>query len=795
MTAKTSHLVLVTSANTSSKTPHQSLVTFPNNTSKTPHQVLVTFPNTNTSKNRLQTLVTSPKNTPQEQVRPVPENHKTTKTPTHEKVSSLNNTKTKTPHHENVSSPNNTKTKTPHHENVSSPNNTKTKTPHHENVSPSNNTTTKTPHHENVSSPNNTKTKTPHHENVSPSNNTETKTPHHENASSPNNTETKTPHHENVSSPNNTETKTPHHENVSSPNNTETKTPHHENVSSPNNTETKTPHHENVSSPNNTETKTPHHENASSPNNTETKTPHHENVSSPNNTKTKTPHHENVSSSNNTKTKTPHHENGKAPKVTKIEACYLEQVTCPKNTTIVVLNRDHPYHEGDVLTVMVVARDKEGRPKTYGGDFFRARLVSSARWPHASSAGHVTDHINGTYTVQFPLYWAGGVSIKIQLVHPSEAVKVLERVREVPNKRVFHCSFVDAKTKATNTTQCFSSANSSLLLLSHQQCDFSKPEVNGTWVCEKPDKLPCSAISKCRWDSGKSRAKMLELLSEEEKKLFQKPYLEEELEVDPKEPIHVLEAEVPTPQHLPACTWDKSVALGHWSGKVWTSSVCNVRVFTQNDIRRCLANKTVYMQGDSTIRQWGQRLLTVVPLNHNKTKGYLARLEGDNSQWNISVRYRFHHFPVQGGAWCVFFDFRYVVETLDSILGGPNTIIVLSLWAHFTSEPLELLRSRLYAIRAAIHRLKRRAPGTRVFVRTGTTREHKGGKLEFYLLGSDWLAYQITEVIREMFRADPDVVVLDTWDMSVCQPGKDNVHPDQTMVDSQLNMLLSHICP
>ncbi|XP_019613879.1 PREDICTED: NXPE family member 3-like [Branchiostoma belcheri] len=363
--------------------------------------------------------------------------------------------------------------------------------------------------------------------------------------------------------------------------------------------------------------------------------------------------------------------------------------------------------------------------------------------------------------------------IKIQLVHPSEAVKVLERVRELPNKRVFHCSFVDAKTtkkkktkkKASYTSQCFSSANPRLS--PHQQCDFSKPDVNGTWICEKPDKLPCSAISKCKYNLDKSRAKMLKLVSEGEKKLFQKPYLEEELEVDPKEPIHVLKAELPTPQHLPACTWDKSAALGHWSGKVWTSSVCNVRVFTQNDIRRCLANKTVYMQ---------------------------ARLEGDNSQWNISLRYRYHHFPVQGRAWCVFCDFRYVVETLDSIPGGPNTIIVLSLWAHFTAEPLELLRSRLYAIRAAIHRLKRRAPGTRVFVRTGTTREHKGGKLEFYLLGSDWLAYQITEVIREMFRADPDVVVLDTWDMSVCQPGKDNVHPDQTMVDSQLNRLLSHIC-
>ncbi|XP_066279604.1 NXPE family member 3-like [Branchiostoma lanceolatum] len=475
----------------------------------------------------------------------------------------------------------------------------------------------------------------------------------------------------------------------------------------------------------------------------------------------------------------------------------LDQVTHPKNTMVVVLNRERVYHQGDVLTVRVVARDKEGRPKTYGGDFFRARLNSSDRSLQASSAGHVTDHCNGTYTVLFPLYWAGNISIKIQLVHPSEAVKVLRRVRETTNKRVFYCTFVDVKTKATQTRQCFSSANPSLP--QHQQCDFSKREVNGTWICQKPDKLPCSTISKCRWKKSTNRVKTLAFVSQEERKLFQNPYLEEELEIDPKEPIRVLETELPTPQHLPACTGnarESGASLGHWSGKVWRSSVCNVRVFTKEDIQRCLANKTVFMQGDSTVRQWSQRMQKVVPLYYNDaTMDSSARLGGDNSRWNISVRFRFHHFPTQVGAWVFFHDFSYTADMLDTIPGGPDTVIGLSLWAHFTAEPLEMIRSRLNAIRGAIHRLMRRSPGTRVFVRTGTTREHRGGKVEYYLLGSDWLAYQITKVIREMFRADPDVVVLDTWDMSVCQPGKDNVHPDQTMVDSQLNGLFSHICP
>ncbi|XP_066282534.1 NXPE family member 3-like [Branchiostoma lanceolatum] len=478
----------------------------------------------------------------------------------------------------------------------------------------------------------------------------------------------------------------------------------------------------------------------------------------------------------------------------------IDQVTYPKYTEIVVLNRDRRYHQGDVLTVRVVARDKKRRPKTYGGDFFRARLISGDRSPKASSAGRVTDHCNGTYTVQFPLYWVGNVSVKIQLVHPSEAVKVLQRVREIPNKKMFYCTFVDFKTKATEKRQCYSSVDPSLP--PHQLCDFSKQNANGTWICQKPDKLSCSIIRLCQWDGDKSYRLTAGLVSKKERTLFQKPYIEAEL--DSKEPIRVLDPGGPTAQHLPPCTMNAresqasfGTSLGHWSGKVWKSSACNVRVFTREDIGRCLANKSVYMKGDSTTRQWYLRLKGVLPLKAIATDAAAEAYDrsGYNSKGNISVRQQFHQFPIQGSHRIVFNDVRYTVDMLDAIQGGPNTIIAVGLWAHFTSEPLDMFRSRMYAIRDAIHRLMRRSPGTRVFVRTGTTREHKGGKLSYYLLGSDWLAYQITEVIREMFRADPDVVVLDTWDMSVCQPGKDAIHPDQAMVDSQLNMMLSHICP
>ncbi|XP_066270201.1 NXPE family member 3-like [Branchiostoma lanceolatum] len=474
-----------------------------------------------------------------------------------------------------------------------------------------------------------------------------------------------------------------------------------------------------------------------------------------------------------------------------------EQVTCPSTTKMVVLNRERLYRQGDVLKVRVIARDAEGRRKTHGGDFLRARLIGD-RSRRESSAGHVTDHGNGGYTVQFPLYWVGGVSVRIQLVHPSEAVEVLRRVRDVPNKRTFHCKFVDVEANIIEERQCFSSPPSGLP--AHRQCDFSTPDANGTWFCERPETLPCGSIDKCKLVDNEKQT--TDLLSQEEKKLFKKPYVEEELSEavsNLSTIIHVQPSEEPSSAPLPPCPGNESSSLspgtqGHWSRGVWRSSICNVRVFKPADVRRCLSNKTVYIQGDSTVRQWYERLQAILPLQNVKQNTPVLR-SADNTGLSVDIHFRFHHVPIEGHVWFAFSELSYAPEQLDLLRGGPGAVVVLSLWAHFTAEPLGVLRARLHAIRHAIHRLQRRHPGTHVFIRTGTTREHKGQGLRYYLWGSDWLAYKVTEMIREIFRPDPDVVLLDFWDMTVCQWGKDNVHPDLTVVDSQLNMLLSHVCP
>ncbi|XP_035694576.1 NXPE family member 3-like [Branchiostoma floridae] len=468
-----------------------------------------------------------------------------------------------------------------------------------------------------------------------------------------------------------------------------------------------------------------------------------------------------------------------------------EQVTHPHFTKFAVLNTQRGYRQGDVLTAVIQARDASGRPKTYGGDFFRAKLVS-VRPREASSAGHVTDHGNGTYTVQFPLYWTGEARVSVQLVHPSEAVKVLRRVRDVPAKRSFTCMFIDAKSGDREKRPCFTAQPPELP--PERLCDFSRHEANGTWFCEKPESLPCDAIVACRREVSLKTDQPTILVSEDEWKLFLSPYVDTELEQDDPVVINVKESEQPLTDRLPECSGQAPDAMtnGYWSGNGWNSTVCNVRQFTRTDMRRCVANKTLYLQGDSTIRKWFQWFAGKEQSRHKGSlKGGPAILSDKDS--NSVVTYRAHGLPVLGSEWMNISKIRYIADELDSIKGGPDTLIVLGLGAQFTTEPIEMFRARLYAIQNAIRRLLQRSPGTRVFVRTGTTRDHKSQRL--YLRGSDWLAYQIVQEIRQIFGPDRNAVVLDTWDMSVCQWEVENLHNGTAMMDAQMNMFLSHICP
>ncbi|CAH1250139.1 NXPE3 [Branchiostoma lanceolatum] len=115
--------------------------------------------------------------------------------------------------------------------------------------------------------------------------------------------------------------------------------------------------------------------------------------------------------------------------------------------------------------------------------------------------------------------------------------------------------------------------------------------------------------------------------------------------------------------------------------------------------------------------------------------------------------------------------------------GGPNDVVGITMWAHFTSYPVGVYRKRMEAVRAAIERLLHRSPETLVVIKSANTR--KGD----VIIAGDWHAYRLDRVMREVFRG-MKVVLLDAWEMTNAQHWhEDNIHPAQDIIEQELEFL------
>lgn len=168
------------------------------------------------------------------------------------------------------------------------------------------------------------------------------------------------------------------------------------------------------------------------------------------------------------------------------------------------------WYVGDQLEVLVQMHDFRSRLKQYGGDFLLARLHSQELG--AGVAGKVQDHQNGFYSVSFPLPWPGPAQVEVTLVHSSEAVAVLQRLRKERSDRVFFRSLFRLGS-LSETTVC----NLCLPLDEYPLCNYTDLHTGEPWYCYKPKLLSC--------DTRVNHAKggfLKHLISNKESLLFQR---------------------------------------------------------------------------------------------------------------------------------------------------------------------------------------------------------------------------------------------------------------------------------
>ncbi|KAL6094687.1 nxpe3 [Pungitius sinensis] len=460
----------------------------------------------------------------------------------------------------------------------------------------------------------------------------------------------------------------------------------------------------------------------------------------------------------------------------------VEQTTDPAHSTFTILpgRKGGQWHVGDQLEVMIQTFDFQGRPKKFGGDFLTARLHNQKL--EAGVAGKVVDHLNGSYSAVFSLLWEGDAQVEVTLVHPGEAFSVLDRLnREQPDRIYFKSLFRSGSL--SETTIC------DVCLRPTQQpvCNYTDLRTGEPWFCYKPKNLSCD--TRINHFMGGT----IQNITANDEKLFHSGVnLKVNIPASGLASVTLLPPEEGQPKVKSSTV--TSEPSGYYYQGVWRGlGGLTIHQFNASAITQCLKGKAVHMYGDSTVRQWFEFLNAALPgltefdLHSPKQAGPYISLDFAN---NILVTSRFHGPPIRIVVVSTS-ALRYIANELDGLDGGPNTVVVFGIWAHFGTFPMEIYIRRLQNIRRAVVRLLDRAPGTLVIIRTGNP---KFLNLFVSLTNSDWHSLQCNRVLRAMFKG-LKVHLIDAWEMTLAHHLPHNLHPPPPIIKNMINHLLSYICP
>nr|KAF6355254.1 hypothetical protein mMyoMyo1_011437 [Myotis myotis] len=318
-------------------------------------------------------------------------------------------------------------------------------------------------------------------------------------------------------------------------------------------------------------------------------------------------------------------------------------------------------------------------------------------------------------------------------------------------------------------------------------CHYRDEDSGELWFCARPPTLPCDSLV------GHSSGRYWNVTTPQEEALLLRNVTDKVLPQGIS-PIWVAKESdrslVLSPKQLchPGILGPKPSGFFHRG--VWHSLSCSGRSFsTVDSILGCLAGHVVHMMGDSTLRQWWEYLRDTVPslkpvdLHVTYQTGPLMAVETTR---NIVLHWRAHGWPLRSLRTPVA-SLHSVVQELGGLAGGPHTVVVLGLGAHFTTFPPSVFVQRLAGIRAAVAALLAREPRTLVVIKLANT-----GYKSVY--GSDWFTLQVNRLLRAAF-ADLRVAFVDAWEMTSSLALPDSIHPVRLIVQNEVDSLLSFICP
>uniref|UniRef100_A0A8C5R466 NXPE C-terminal domain-containing protein n=1 Tax=Leptobrachium leishanense TaxID=445787 RepID=A0A8C5R466_9ANUR len=463
--------------------------------------------------------------------------------------------------------------------------------------------------------------------------------------------------------------------------------------------------------------------------------------------------------------------------MSKIDVDDINKATSAEQSKVTILNPKDKYCVGNPLYVKVQANDYLGDMKTFGGDYLRARIYSPDT--NSSASGNITDFNNGTYLVNFTLFWEGHVHISILLMHPSEAVSALWRARNQGFQNIKYTGNFTSATEYVNRECNFK------LDTDEEICQYVDQRDKEAFYCIKPPNFPCEALTHMN-----SVNRDHSYLSEAEQELLQRSNIGVEISKTLK-PIDVLRCSREQRKPTEKCMLGKyyPIPSGYFSYNRWNPIHCKQTSFTENEMLiNFLAGKKLFLLGDSTVRQYIRHFAEVL-----KIVDYFNHTEDEMQSWQktllainlpkfIFIQWKKHTFPFVSQTFYSIKEDAYMARQIDQIGGGVNTIIVLTMGQHFRPFSFRIFIKTAINVRKAIERLFIRSPHTKVIIKEENVRDMDINMERF----SDFHGHIQYLILREIFDG-LNVGFVDTLDMTIASASH-VIHPPVEVLENIISM-------
>ncbi|XP_072030173.1 NXPE family member 4-like [Amphiura filiformis] len=447
---------------------------------------------------------------------------------------------------------------------------------------------------------------------------------------------------------------------------------------------------------------------------------------------------------------------------------------------------------GDIIQFAITAQDANERKRVGGGDFWVATL-SSEKNPKASTAGKIVDYDNGTYSVYFVAAWNGFAKVQISLVHHADATSFLDTLWETP--RVEWTASYNIGNKKVDTS-CFTLTSG--ISTWNNMCEYPNPKALGktSFMCEKRNGFPCSSLTRASISTNPKKIIVnIKRLLKGHDDLFgisngswkvNKRLVSGPKQIEIKGHGHLV-----PPIDLPYCgpNLERPISDGYWHDGSWTSFKCKKPSLDIQYVGECMRNKEIHLLGDSTLRQWGKVLASLMSghdIDDQIVKHHVKA-------YNFTLTFHFHQVRI-GKIYPTDLN-QYEVDVIKSLRNPEcNYVIVFDAGFHYVQWSREAYKDRLLHLRAASMELLARCPAVPIIFKGLHPRDHP---YDVYInvAISDYIIHEMLQLARNIFNQPGiQIYLLDTWDLALSYPAPNKVHMPYTEKDEEVAMFLSYAC-